>query len=313
MGASVDTIQFSAFEDCTGLQFIHCNTPTPPFAQHLPSSPYYEDRSIFNNVPTDIPVQVSCLTIAQFQMDQDWSRFVNMSGAFLGAPSLTVEVNNPEYGTAEVVSIPEDCDHSTATIRAISNPGHVFGYWKRNGAVVSFTPEYTFVLDHNCVMTACFDCSVIVYDSIGYPDHVVGRTFNTSGRVTDEHISDFSYNENGELTRFSFPENRYTDFSFFEYPSKPSSISCYLGGYPATLETLHFLYENDHQISHSDHYKGNDYYDEINNQYDYYYNNHRLCQKDSKSFEDGEWMLWGRNRFRYENGNKIQIDSAFGV
>ncbi len=311
VGASVDTIQFSAFEDCTGLQFIHCNTPTPPFAQHLPSGPYYEDRSIFNNVPTDIPVQVNCLTIDQFQMDQDWSRFTNMSGVFLGAPSLTVEVNNPEYGTAEVVSIPEDCDHSTATIRAIPNPGHVFGYWKRNGAVVSFTPEYTFVLDHNCVMTACFDCSVIVYDSIGYPDHVVGRTFNASGQVTDEHISDFSYNENGELTRFSFPEDRYTDFSFFEYPSKPSSISCYLGGHPATFETLHFLYEDDYQISHSDHYKGNDYYDEINNQYDYYYNNHRLYQKDSKSFEDGEWMLWGRNRYRYENGNKTQIDSLF--
>lgn len=311
VGASVDTIQFSAFEDCTGLQFIHCNTPTPPFAQHLPSGPYYEDRSIFNNVPTDIPVQVNCLTIDQFQMDQDWSRFTNMSGVFLGAPSLTVEVNNPEYGTAEVVSIPEDCDHSTATIRAIPNPGHVFGYWKRNGAVVSFTPEYTFVLDHNCVMTACFDCSVIVYDSIGYPDHVVGRTFNASGQVTDEHISDFSYNENGELTQFSFPEDRYTDFSFFEYPSKPSSISCYLGGHPATFETLHFLYEDDHQIRHSDHYRGNDYYDEINNHYDYYYNDHRLYQKISSCTENGETWIFARNLYSYENGNKIRIDSAY--
>ncbi|MBQ2167900.1 MAG: leucine-rich repeat domain-containing protein, partial [Prevotella sp.] len=71
IGASVETIQYSAFEDCIGLQSIHCKTPAPPFAEHIPSNPYYEDRSIFHNVPTDIPVFVSCLTIDQFQMSQD--------------------------------------------------------------------------------------------------------------------------------------------------------------------------------------------------------------------------------------------------
>ena len=311
IGASVDTIQYSAFEDCIGLQSIHCNTPTPPFSEHLPSSPYYEDRSIFNNVPTDIPVYVNCLTFDQFLLNWDWSRFVNMEGGvFLGAPALTVGVNNPEYGTAEVVSIPEDCEHTTATVRATPNLGHVFGYWKRNGAVVSYSQEYTFTLDRDCVMTACFDCSITVYDSIAYPDHVITRTYDAAGQVTAEEHSDFNYDPNGVLTNFT-SQSRTSYFTFFEFPSKPSRIHSYLGGHPAEFETLNFTYETDHQIKHSDHTRGNDYYYDINNHYDYYYTNHRLFRKDSSCTEYGETRIWQRSNYAYENGNRIRIDSTY--
>ena len=313
IGASVDTIQYSAFEDCIGLQSIHCYTPTPPFSEHIPSNPEYTDRSIFFHVPTDIPVYVNCLTFDQFLLNWDWSRFVNMEGTvFLGAPALTVSVNNPEYGTAEVVSIPEDCEHTTATVRAIPNLGHVFGYWKRNGAIVSNLPEYTFNLDHNCVMTACFDCSVTVYDSIGYPDHVIGRRYNNAGQVTNEIPSDFSYLPNGILYHFDFPGTLDCYFSFSEFPSRPSHISTvFPGSHPETTETLNFIYEDDHQIKHYDHYLGNSYYDDINDQYDYFYTDHRLYQKDSKCYEEGEWRLYNRIRYSYESGNKIQVDSTF--
>ena len=311
IGASVDTIQYSAFEDCIGLQSIHCNTPTPPFSEHLPSSPYYEDRSIFNNVPTDIPVYVNCLTFDQFLLNWDWSRFVNMEGGvFLGAPALTVSVNNPEYGTAEVVSIPEDCEHTTATVRATPNLGHVFGYWKRNGAVVSYSQEYTFTLDRDCVMTACFDCSITVYDSIAYPDHVITRTYDAAGQVTAEEHSDFNYDPNGVLTNFT-SQSRTSYFTFFEFPSKPSRIHSYLGGHPAEFETLNFTYETDHQIKHSDHTRGNDYYYDINNHYDYYYTNHKLFRKDSSSTDESETVIWRRNNYAYENGNRTRIDSTY--
>ena len=311
IGASVDTIQYSAFEDCIGLQSIHCNTPTPPFSEHLPSSPYYEDRSIFNNVPTDIPVYVNCLTFDQFLLNWDWSRFVNMEGGvFLGAPALTVGVNNPEYGTAEVVSIPEDCEHTTATVRATPNLGHVFGYWKRNGAVVSYSQEYTFTLDRDCVMTACFDCSITVYDSIAYPDHVITRTYDAAGQVTAEEHSDFNYDPNGVLTNFT-SQSRTSYFTFFEFPSKPSRIHSYLGDHPAEFETLNFTYETDHQIKHSDHTRGNDYYYDINNHYDYYYTNHRLFRKDSSSTDESETVIWRRNNYAYENGNRTRIDSTY--
>ncbi len=312
IGPSVSFIGLGAFMNCTGLETIHCNTLTLPHSPLIQNTPYYEDHSAFENVPTDIPVYVNCLAIDQFQTSPHWSQFTNMQGVFLGAPSLTVEVNNPDYGTAEVVSIPEDCDHTTATIRATANFGHVFGYWKRNGAVVSYSPEYTFTLNHNCVMTACFDCSVMVYDSIGYPDHVIGRKYNAANQVTNEYVSDFTYDQNGIMYRYYFPDHRNCYINFYEYPSKPWSISVYfIGSHPETTATLNFTYENDHQIKHYDHYQGNSYYDDINNHYDYYYTNHKLFRKDSSCTEDGETWIWQRNNYAYENGNRIRIDSTY--
>ncbi len=305
IGASVDTIQYSAFEDCIGLQSIHCKTPAPPFAEHIPSNPYYEDRSIFNNVPTDIPVYVNCLTFDQFLLNWDWSRFVNMEGVFLGPPTLTVGTNNPEYGTAEVVSIPEDCDHLTATVRAIPNLGHVFGYWKRNGVIVSFVPEYTFTLDHNCVMTACFDCSATVYDSIGYPGHVIGRSYDNSGQVTHEYPSEFIYDQDGKLTNFSFPSHLYTTFNFFEYPTMPNSILTEYGGHPYTYDRYDYVYVSNHLI-HSSAYNS---LDDIWAYFDYYYDANWHMTKKEKTVTDYYYNVL--NTYQYEDNFRTVIDSCF--
>ena len=305
IGASVDTIQYSAFEDCIGLQSIHCKTPAPPFAEHIPSNPYYEDRSIFNNVPTDIPVYVNCLTFDQFLLNWDWSRFVNMEGVFLGPPTLTVGTNNPEYGTAEVVSIPEDCDHLTATVRAIPNLGHVFGYWKRNGVIVSFVPEYTFTLNHNCVMTACFDCSATVYDSIGYPGHVIGRSYDNSGQVTHEYPSEFIYDQDGKLTNFSFPSHLYTTFNFFEYPTMPNSILTEYGGHPYTYDRYDYVYVSNHLI-HSSAYNS---LDDIWAYFDYYYDANWHMTKKEKTVTDYYYNVL--NTYQYEDNFRTVIDSCF--
>ena len=308
IGASVNSIDNCAFVGCTDLQTMYCYAQNPPTCNHIPGN-YCE---LFHNTPTDIPVYVSCLTIGQYQADSDWNRFTNMQGVFFGTPSLTVEVNNPEFGTAEVVSIPEDCDHPTATIRAIPNLGHVFSYWKRNGIFISNSPEYTFPLDRDCVMTAYFDCSAIVYDSIGFPDHVIARKYNAANQVTNVYVSDFTYDQNGIMYRYYFPNNRNCYINFYEYPSKPWSISVeFIESHPETTETLYFTYENDHQIKHYDHYRGNSYYDELNNHYDYYYTNHKLFRKDSSCTEDGETWIWQRNNYAYEDGNRIRIDSCY--
>lgn len=332
IGSSVATIGHSAFMDCTGLEIIYCNTPTLPYTpplQHNHYDPNEDQHVIFYNVPADIPVYVNCLAIDQFQASPHWSQFTNMEGVFLNAPALTVTVNNSEYGTAEVVSIPEDCDNTMAMVRALAYPGHVFGYWKKNGVVVSDTPEYSFTLDHDCVLTACFDYFATVYDSIGYPDHVIGQKFNAENQLIEEFVSDFSYNPNGVLDHYYYPDAYYisTNFVFLAFPSMPSSIHTTYGNGtkssyrdsvsnrppPITTEAISNYYEDDHQLRHTDHYKGNSYYVEINNQYDYFYDDHRLIQKDSRSqYENnGQWQLWGQNRYAYENGNKTRIDSAF--
>ena len=326
IGSSVATIGHSAFMNCTGLEVIHCNTLTLPYTAPIHTHPYYpqdEEHVVFYNVPVDIPVYVNCLAIDQFQTNPHWSQFTNMEGVFLSTPTLTVTVNNSDFGTAELVSLPEDCDNPMAMVRANPYPGHVFGYWKRNGVVVSNTPEYTFKLDHDCVLTACFDYFATVYDSIGYPDHIIGRKFNSENQLTVEYVSDFSY-LNGVLDNFYFPDEfyYYTSFSFLEFPSLPSSVtSTYGNGMkasdetppPVTTETFSYFYEDDHQISYYTHYKGNEYYIESNDQYNCYYNDHRLIQKDTKYFDEyeEEWKLSEQNRYAYENGNKIRIDSAF--
>ena len=307
LGASVDTIQYSAFEDCTGLQFIQCNTPTPPFAQHLPSNPYYEDRSIFNNVPTDIPVEVNCLTIEQFQMEWDWNRFTNMTGVYLGAPSLMVEVNNPDFGTAEVVVLPAGCDDALATVRAIPNAGHVFCYWKRNGVPVSFDAEYTFTLDHHCVLTACFDSFVTVYDSIAYPDHVVGRYFNNAGQVTSTTASDFTYGANGRLTSYSCSNLVSSTFAFIEYPTMPSYIHSFYPGHPVEEETLSFTYE-DRQIKHFEHRRWSDYDESFHYFQDYDYDKHFLIRMDKTL---PEMNYTHRHSYTYDNGHKTRIDNYY--
>ena len=309
IGASVDTIQYSAFEDCTSLQSIHCNTPAPPFAEHIPTNPYYEDRSIFNNVPTDIPVFVSCLTIDQFLMSQDWSRFTNMQGVFLGAPALTVSVNNSEYGTAEVVSIPGDCDELTATVRAIPAPGHTFGYWKSGTVVVSFNEEYTFTLKHNTTLTAYFDCLAIIDDEIAFPDHIVGRKYNASGQVTEEYPSDFTYDQDGILKELIFPALCTCTFTFDDYPTKPKRIEyMFDAGHPLYYDRYLFTYENN-RIKHTEVSLGLEGY---LIHYDYFYDDSwHLTKKTHQIY----WMdmIDGNecNTYSYEDNYRTKIDSLF--
>ena len=315
IGAAVDTIQWSAFEDCTSLQTIYCNTPALPFAQHIPSNDYYQDRSIFHHVPTDIPVYVSCLAMDQFLMDQDWSRFTNLEGVFVGAPSLTVEVNNPDFGTAEVISIPVDCDVTTATVRATPKPGRVFGYWKRNGAVVSYDSQYTFVLDRDVSLMACFDCSVTVYDSIGYPTHVIGKTINASGQVTQEHASDFIYGTaDGQLTKYEFLGNLITSFSFYDYPTMPSSVYTVYAYWqksakdPGPYYGLYsYIYEN-YQKTHAEYFSWTNWFDDGHLYWDYYYDDHHISQEDCTQSDDD---YLGRHLYTYDNAYKTRIDQYY--
>ena len=310
LGASVETIQWSAFENCTGLTIIHCNTPTMPYAQHIPSNPYYDDRSIFNNVPTDIPVFVSCLDFDEFQMNPDWSRFTNLEGVFVGVPSLIVDVNNQEYGTAEVLSIPQDCNETTATVRATPAPGHSFGYWKRGATVISFDQEYTFNLSHNTTLTAYFDCAAIINDELAFPDHVIGRTFNSSGQVTNDYPSDFIYNGNGTLTRFDFPTMLSSTYSFVDYPSMVSSVNSSYFGHPIVTENHTYQYNDFDQIMHSEHIHsmyGIAYYDYL------YDDNHKLTQinHDVTDPYDPDYEYHTRHTYEYEDNNRTRIDTYY--
>ena len=305
IGTSVDTIETGAFKGCTSLQSIHCNTPAPPEYAHAHNNTYY-DGEIFENVPTDIPVYVSCVTYERFETDPQWDQFnFYLEGVFVGIPQLNVSSNNPSLGTAEVVSVPVDCDDNTATVRAVPNSGHEFCYWRNGIEMVSTDPEYTFVLDRHTSLIACFDAAPIQFDSIAFPDHVVGRKINASGEVTDEFPSDFVYSENGVLTNYRFPGAE-CSYYFQKHPSMPSYIFCDYAGYPSLTESFVFNYNTFDQIT---------YYSQTWNQvYDggyaeyFYDDNHRLYQKRTFREDDGYIQNF---QYEYEDGNRTQIESLF--
>ena len=73
------------------------------------------------------------------------------------------------------------------------------------------------------ILTMVVGAKATVYDSIGFPDHVVARMINdTTGMITDEYVADFIYGPDGVLTDYTFiaaPGDLHTTFSFYIYSS----------------------------------------------------------------------------------------------
>ena len=304
IGSSVSTIESGAFRYCTSLQIIHCNAPAPPAYAHANHNSYYTNE-IFENVPTDIPVYVSCLTYDQFETNEQWDQFSNLQSVFIGAPDLNVSVNMSGFGTTEIISVPGCCDDSTATVLAIANPGHEFSYWKNGIEMVSFSPEYTFVLDQNTTLVACFDSAPIVYDSTAFPDHVIGRAINASGQVTNEYLSDFIYEENGEMIQFKLPSfGLTTTYTFADYPTMPSQIiTDHNSGHPYYEEYL-YTYENN-KIKHVETTTGEEY---TFSSFDYFYDESWHLTRIEQTTTDVFPYFWRLHFFEYENNYRTRID-----
>ena len=306
IGSSVSTIETGAFSLCTGLQTIHCNAHTPPAFAHAGNNSYFNNE-IFESVPTDIPVYVSCLAYDRFETNEQWDQFSNLQGVFIGVPNLNVSVNVSGLGIVETISIPESCDNPTATVLAIPNPGHEFSYWKNGIEMVSFSPEYTFVLDQNTTLVACFDSAPIIYDSIAFPDHVVGRIINDSGQVTNEYLSDFIYEENGEMIQFKLPSfGVETTYTFEDYPTMPNRVHTYYdSGHPQYYDESNYTYENN-RLMHVETYSG---LEEIMSYYDYYYDESwRLTKIEQTVIEFDEVYYWRLHFYEYENNYRTRID-----
>ena len=307
IGSGVSSIATGTFSYCTSLQSIHCNAPTPPAYAHAGNNSYNNDE-IFENVPTDIPVYVSCLTYDQFETNEQWDQFSNLQSVFIGAPNLNVSVNMPGFGTTEIISIPENCDSPTATVVATPNSGHEFSYWKNGIEMVSFSPEYTFILDQNTTLVACFDSAPIVYDSTAFPDHVIGRKIDTSGQITNEYPSDFIYEENGEMIQFTLPSfDVTTTYTFADYPTMPSRIITHHNhnaGHPMYTDEYQYTYENN-RIKHLETTTGVQH---IQASFDYFYDESWHLTKTEQTTTIVYPYFWRLHLFEYENNYRTKID-----
>ena len=308
IGSSVSSIGTGAFQNCQHLESIHCITPAPPSYVFFYDFMYHFNSRIFQGVHNDIPVYVNCLSLNQFQSDPQWKQFTNLIGTFVGVPELNVSCNVPGLGTTEIVSLPEDCDHNTATVRAIPNPGHEFCYWKNGMEAVSTSPEYTFMLDQNTSLIACFDCLPIVYDSIAYPDHVVGRIFDSTGQIAYEHSSDFIYDIYGQLIKYDFPGLIVSDYVFADNPILPSGIHNTRYYYPDIEVNEWFYYTFDNNtIKYSEKY---DEMGKLNATYYSYDENWRILQI---KINNSQGIPMKLNLFEYADNYRTKIDSYYDL
>ena len=308
IGSSVSFIGSGAFANCYHLQSIHCNTPTPPRYALVNDFMLPFNDQIFRGVYNEIPVYINCLSLNQFQSDPQWKQFTNLFGTFVGVPELNVSCNVPGLGTTEIVSLPEDCDHNTATVRAIPNPEHEFCYWKNGMEAVSTSPEYTFALDQSTSLIACFDCPPIVYDSIGFPNHVIGRIFDSTGQISRELPSDFIYDSYGQLIKFDFSGIIISDYVFVDNPTLPCGIHNTRFYYPDIEkdEWFYYTYDND-RIMHIEEY------DELGqvSATNYYYDENWHLLQIEKTNSTGIPMK--RNLFEYADYFRTKIDSYYDL
>ena len=174
---SVTTIEDNAFSNCSGLTEIHIKAIVPPTL----------GESVFSNVPDTIPVYVPCQSAEAYQTTEGWSYFSNIVKS--GTLSVTVEVNDSQMGSAEVVE--ENCETATAIIQATANEGYRFVQWQDGNDDNPRTLNNPLI----GVFTAEFEMTPATYTI------TVLSNNDTMGTVTGGG----SYEENAEVTITATP------------------------------------------------------------------------------------------------------------
>ena len=161
LAPSVETLDYFAFDYCTGLESITSWAETPPLVKYS-----------FYDVNTDIPLKVPCGTMEAYQNNSQWSAFTNISEVPF---KLTVSVDHPDHGTCSIVKH-GDCDNPESIVQATPNNGHEFAFWAIDGDIVSYDQTYTFNLEHSTALKAHFD-----FESVGENDEYAFAVYPNPG------------------------------------------------------------------------------------------------------------------------------------
>ena len=165
---SVTSIGNDAFYYCNSLCSIIVLAETPPTLGY----------SVFNYVPTSIPVYVPCGSIASYQNASGWNRFSNILGM---CSSGTITVVPTQGGTVTGDGTYE-CGTS-CTVTATANEGYTFMYWTENNVVVSTQSEYTFVVPT--------DRNLVAHFALPYNVTIVANP--TEGGTINGELDEYTY------------------------------------------------------------------------------------------------------------------------
>lgn len=147
-------------------------------------------------------------------------------------------------------------------------------------------------------------------NTFSQPTHVIGKRINSAGEITRTLESDFSYNEEGKVDGFNFPQFELSSAFIYEddYLIQEGVSHPGFGGggtNPEILEFLEYKYENG-KIKHITH-EWSEMADPEH--WDYTYDEYgRMKQKDYK--EGGTWDEYHQHYiYEYDNEGHTKIES----
>lgn len=171
IGPNVSIINFGAFYRCESLSSITARPVTPPAS----GSPNL-GTEIFQNVPTTIPVYVSCGSLSAYQSASSWSGFTNMQ-----CLPWTVTLSTNPWDGGTVSGEGTYANGASCTVTATPNDNYLFMHWRKNGEVVSSNASYSFSVYEDTELEAVF----MPQDNAG---DIVG-----SGETTSIYLPSHSY------------------------------------------------------------------------------------------------------------------------
>ena len=113
---SVESIGAYAFLNCYHLQITSYATYGGPTL----------GENVFSDDASDCTITVPC-GHEKYYKESDWGKYSNFTFVEDFLYDFTVEANNPEMGSAEILQMP-DCS-TPATVKATANEGYVFVMW----------------------------------------------------------------------------------------------------------------------------------------------------------------------------------------
>ena len=155
-----------------------------------------------------------------------------------------------------------------------------------------------------CLMAINMGFAQYGNDLMLQPTHVVGKRINAAGEVTRILESDFSYNDEGKVVNYSFPDYHLTGGYVYRDDYLFSEGFSHSGGHPYFMESFDYTYENS-RIKHITHD-----WDQMNapQNWEYSYDEEgRLKQKD---FCEGYNVEYHEHYiYDYENEGRTKTES----
>lgn len=155
-----------------------------------------------------------------------------------------------------------------------------------------------------CAIALSIGYAQVQESTLLQPTHVIGRRIDANGVITKEFLSDFSYSDDGKVTRYEFPEYALTTNYAYSDDFMTQEVTLHYGGQHPFSEVTNYSYENG-QIKTIDHLMSSMGLSQ--HVLFSYYDDGRLARKDQK--EEGDDDYHKHWLYDYENDGQTVVET----